>query len=168
MAKTKETKSTEMSVKRELLKMLDGGQAHATFEQAVEGFPEELRGVVPEDLPYSAWQILEHIRIAQRDILEFSDNAAGTYKPMKWPDSYWPKHAEPPSQNAWEDSIHAVLEDRKRFEALIEASSDALLVMPFAWGDGQTLFREALLIIDHAGYHVGELVVLRRLLGAWK
>ena len=168
MAKTKETKSTEMSVKRELLKMLDGGQAHATFEQAVEGFPPELRGVVSKGLPYSAWQILEHIRLAQLDILEFSNNTDGTYKPMKWPEAYWPKHAEPPSEGAWDESVRAVLENRKQFEALIEAASDATLVMPFAWGDGQTLFREAMLIIDHAGYHVGELIVLRRLLGAWK
>ena len=168
MTKTQDTKVAATSVKSELLKMLDGSQAHATFEQAVEHFPVKLRGVVPEGLPYSAWQILEHIRIAQKDILEFSDNGDGSYKPMKWPDSYWPKEAEPPSESAWETSVHAVLEDRKKFEALIEAASEAELVRPFVWGDGQTLFREALLIVDHAGYHVGELIVLRRLLGAWK
>jgi hypothetical protein len=156
------------SVKSELLKMLDGSQAHATFEDAVKAFPENLRGIAPEGLPYSAWQILEHIRIAQRDILEFSDNHDGKYKPMKWPDAYWPKDASPPSSEAWDAAIKSVLEDRKSFEALIEAATDEQLVAPFEWGEGQTLFREALLIIDHAGYHVGELIVLRRLLGAWK
>ena len=159
---------SEMSMKRELLKMFDGGQAHATFEQAVEGFPEDLRGVVPPGLSHSAWQIVEHIRIAQRDILEFSDNARGTYQALKWPEAYWPAAAEPPSPSAWDEAVDAVLWDRRRFEALLLAATDAELVMPFVWGDGQTLLREALLVIDHAGYHVGELVALRRLLGAWK
>ena len=156
------------SIKSELLKMLDGSQAHATFEASVKAFPEDLRGVVPQGLPYSAWQILEHIRIAQRDILQFSDNHDGTYKPMKWPDAYWPKDAAPPNTEAWDAAIQAVLEDRESFEALLQAASDEQLVAPFPWGESQTLFREALLIIDHAGYHVGELIVLRRLLGAWK
>jgi hypothetical protein len=87
---------------------------------------------------------------------------------MKWPDDYWPKDAEPPTESAWDEAIASVLRDRKSLEALIEASSDTGLAEPFAWGEGQTLFREALLIIDHAGYHTGELIVLRRLLGAWK
>jgi hypothetical protein len=156
------------SVKEQLIKMLDGSQAHATFESAVADFPVALRGVVPKGLPYSAWQIVEHIRIAQHDILTFSDNADGSYKPMKWPEDYWPKVAEPPTESAWDEAIASVLRDRKSLEALIEASSEAALVEPFAWGEGQTLFREALLVIDHAGYHTGELIVLRRLLGAWK
>jgi hypothetical protein len=156
------------SVKEQLIKLLDGSQAHATFEDAVADFPVALRGVVPKGLPYSAWQIVEHIRIAQHDILTFSDNADGSYKPMKWPDDYWSKDAEPPTASAWDEAIASVLRDRKSLEALIEASSDAGLVEPFPWGDGQTLFREALLVIDHAGYHTGELIVLRRLLGVWK
>lgn len=156
------------SVKDQLIKLLDGSQAHATFEAAVADFPVALRGVVPEGLPYSAWQIVEHIRIAQHDILTFSDNADGSYKPMKWPEDYWPKEAEPPTQSAWDEAIAGVLRDRKSLEALLQASSDTGLVEPFAWGEGQTLFREALLVIDHAGYHTGELIVLRRLLGAWK
>jgi uncharacterized damage-inducible protein DinB len=156
------------SVKEQLIKLLDGSQAHATFEAAVADFPVALRGVVPEGLPYSAWQIVEHIRIAQHDILTFSDNADGAYKPMKWPEDYWLKEAEPPTENAWDEAIASVLRDRKSLEALIEASSDTGLVEPFAWGEGQTLFREVLLVIDHAGYHTGELIVLRRLLGAWK
>ena len=156
------------SVKQELLKMLDGSQAHATFEQAVAGFPEALQGVVPERLPYSAWQIVEHIRIAQRDILEFCNNHDGSYKPMKWPDDYWPAATAPANDGAWDAAVKAVLDDRAALEDLVQAASEDELVAPFAWGEGQTLFREALLIIDHAGYHTGELIVLRRLLGAWK
>ena len=162
------SKTATPTIKSELIKMLDGSQAHATFEQAVEHFPAKLRGTVPEGLPYSAWQILEHIRVAQLDILEFSENHDGKYKPMKWPDDYWHKDPNPPSEAAWDKSVKAVLDDRAKLEALIKKSTEEDLVTPFPWGDGQTLFREALLIIDHAGYHVGELIVLRRLLGAWK
>jgi hypothetical protein len=167
MSKTNE-KKTATSIKSELVKMLDGSQSHATFEQAVEKFPVKLRGVVPDGLPYSAWQILEHIRTAQRDILEFCDNQDGSYKPMKWPDDYWVKDAAPESEAAWDKSVAEIEKDRAAVEALIEKASEEDLVTPFPWGDGQTLFREALLIVDHAGYHVGELIVLRRLLGAWK
>ncbi len=156
------------ALRKQVQALLDGGQAHATFDEAVKGFPVKLRGVVPEGLPYSAWQILEHIRITQRDILDFSDNADGSYKELAWAEEYWPKSAEPPSADAWEKSIEQVRADRKAFEKLLKSADDAALVAPFTWGDGQSLLREALLIADHDAYHVGELVVVRRLLGAWK
>jgi hypothetical protein len=155
-------------LRKQLQALLDGGQAHATFDDAVKDFPASLRGTVPGGLPYSAWQILEHIRITQRDILDFSKNSDGSYKPRKWPDEYWPKSAEPPSADAWENSIKQIREDRKAFETLLRSADDAALVAPFAWGDGQSLLREAFLIADHDAYHIGELIVLRRLLGAWK
>jgi hypothetical protein len=155
----------EDGVRRELKALLDGGQAHATFEDAVKDFPVKLRGVVVDKLPYSAWQIVEHIRIAQSDIVEFSDNADGSYKEKKWPEDYWPKSPEPPSEDAWDASIAKIEKDRKTFEALLQKGD---LVETFAWGDGQTLLREALLIADHVAYHTGELIVIRRLLGAWK
>ena len=156
------------AVRKLLAQLLEGGQAHATFEAAVKGFPVKLRGVVPKGLPYSAWQIVEHIRIAQRDILDFSRNGDGSYKARKWPQDYWPKSTKPPSAKAWSESIRKLHQDRKAFEALLAKASDAELVRPFAWGDGQSLLRQALLIADHAAYHTGELIVLRRLLGAWK
>jgi hypothetical protein len=161
-------KSLGSGLRDELQKLLDGGQAHATFEAAVKDLPAKLRGVVPAGLPYSAWQIVEHIRIAQRDILDFSKNADGSYKPRKWPDSYWRESPEPPSDGAWDDSIQQIRADREAFEKLVKTASDAVLVAPFAWGNGQTLLREAFLIADHDAYHTGELIVLRRLLGAWK
>jgi hypothetical protein len=155
----------------ELLKqldaLLDGGQAHATFEDAVKDFPANLRGVVPGGLPYSAWQILEHMRIAQEDILNFSAPPTGGYHGKKWPDAYWPKEAEPPSAKAWDESIAAILADRDKFKALL-GKPNADLYKPFLWGTGQNLLREALLVADHAAYHTGELIVLRRLLGCWK
>jgi uncharacterized damage-inducible protein DinB len=156
-------------LRKQLQALLDGGQAHATFDDAVKDLPANLRGAVPQGLPYSAWQIVEHIRIAQRDILDFSNNSDGSYKPRKWPEGYWPENPEPSSHDAWEQSIQHVREDREAFEKLLKTVDDATLVMPFAWGDDQqSLLREALLIADHTAYHTGELIVLRRLLGAWK
>ena len=169
MAKTAEKKTATESeeIRTQLAALLDGGQAHATFADAVKDFPAKLRGVMPQGLPYSAWQLLEHIRLAQKDILDFSAPPTGGYHALKWPEGYWPKEAEPASAEAWDRSIAAIEADRKKFKALI-AKPEADLVKPFRWGTGQNLLREALLIADHNAYHVGELVMLRRLLGAWK
>ena len=158
--------SLETELRNQLIALIDGGHAHATFEQAVEDFPAELRGVVPKGLSHSAWQIVEHIRIAQRDILEFSAPPTGGYHAMEWPADYWPKSPEPPSASAWDHSIAAVKADRETFKQLIQKPGSDL-AKPFRWGDGQNLLREALLIGDHNGYHTGELIALRRLLGCW-
>jgi hypothetical protein len=166
MAKTA-TNTLGTELRRELITLLDGGKAHASFDDAVKDFPAKLRGVVPEGLPYSGWQIVEHLRIAQRDILEFSDNADGSYKSMKWPDDYWPKAAAPADEKAWDESLKQIRADRKAFDKLLHGADDAELVKAFAWGDGQNLLHEALLIADHNAYHTGELIVARRLLGAW-
>jgi uncharacterized damage-inducible protein DinB len=152
----------------QLKALLNGGQAHTPFDEAIKDLPVKLHGEVPKGLPYSAWQLLEHIRIAQRDILDFSRNEDGSYRPRKWPEEYWPRDPEPPNADAWKHSVRQIREDRAAFEKLIEAADDTDLIEPFAWGDGQNLLREALLIADHEAYHVGEMVVLRRLLGAWK
>lgn len=153
-------------LRKQLVSLLNGGQAHATFDAAVKDFPAELRGKVPPNLPYSAWQLLEHMRITQRDILNFSAPPTGGYHPLEWPDAYWPESPEPPTAHSWDQAVFAIRKDRELFEALIQRP-EADLFKPFLWGDGQTLLREALLIADHTAYHLGELIVLRRLLGAW-
>jgi hypothetical protein len=164
--KSKNAKDEQAPLREQLIALLQGGQAHLTFDEAVNNFPADLRGKVPPSLPYSAWQLLEHLRICQRDILNFSAPPTGGYHPMRWPQDYWPQSAEPPTANAWDQSIAAIHSDLKHFIALIENPS-ADLYKPFRWGEGQNLLREALLIADHNAYHLGELIVLRRLLSAW-
>ncbi len=156
----------DTELRKQLIALLEGGQAHATFDEAVRDFPSELRGTIPEGLPYSAWQIVEHIRIAQRDILDFSAPPSGGYHGLKWPEQYWPKESAPPTPHAWDHSISAIHADREAFRKLLEKPT-ADLAKPFRWGQGQNLLREAILIGDHNGYHTGELIVLRRLLGCW-
>jgi hypothetical protein len=153
----------DSAVRDQLLQLLRGGNAHAKFDDVVKDFPLDRIGVRPEGLPYSAWELLEHLRIAQFDILEFSRSA--DYKSPAWPAGYWPKSPAPEKQAKWKESCDAVRRDLAAFEALITDPAQKLHE-PFPWG-GQTLFREALLIADHNAYHVGQLVLVRRLLGAW-
>jgi DinB superfamily len=152
---------------KQLIALLHGGQAHATFDDVIKEFPADLRGTVPPNLPYSAWQLLEHLRMAQRDILNFSAPPTGGYHAMQWPDDYWPKSPQPPTANSWDQSVAAIHSDLEKFIALIE-NPKADFFKPFRWGDGQNLLRETLLLADHTAYHLGELIVLRRLLGAWQ
>ena len=149
-----------------LLELLHGGHAHVNFEDAVRDLPARLRGKVPRGLPYSAWQLVEHMRLTQEDILLFSRNYDGTYESPEWPEGYWPSAEAPPDDEDWDNSIAGFRADRAAFEALIrEAKQD--LFAAFPWGEGQTLLREALLIADHTSYHLGQLVAVRRLVGAW-
>lgn len=148
-----------------LKQFLIGGHAHATFEQVVEGVPVEDRGRLAEGLPYSLWQLIEHIRLAQSDILEFS--LSSKYKEKNWPKDFWPASAEPPSEKSWDESIAGVIRDRSAFIDLLESRSEQLY-KPFPWGTNQTLLREALLIIDHMSCHIGEIIAVRRVLGNWK
>ena len=139
--------------------------AHATFDDVVAGIPAEARGTQPAGLPYSAWQLVEHLRITQRDILDFCVDA--NYKEKKWPDDYWPSSPAPESAAAWDGSIRAFVADRKALQALAaDTSLDLEAKIPH--GSGQTYLRELVLIIDHSAYHVGQLVLVRRLLGVWK
>ncbi len=151
-------------VRQHVVDLLAGKGAHAPFEDAIAKFPPALRGVKPEGAPYSAWQLLEHLRIAQWDILEFSRDPKHQSPP--WPEGYWPGAAEPPDEHAWDASIKKYKADLKAMQALIsEPKSD--LYAPIPYGDGQTLLREALVLADHNSYHLGQLVLLSRLLGAW-
>jgi hypothetical protein len=155
----------DAALRRELIAALNGGNAHARFEEVVADFPSQLQAE-KHGLPYSAWQLLEHIRIAQNDILRFSTNYDGGYQELSFPEGYWPRSAAPPSAQAWEKSVASVLADREAMAELI-ADPQHNLTAAFPWGDGQNLLREAILVIDHTSYHVGELLTLRRLLGIW-
>jgi hypothetical protein len=136
-----------------------------TFDDAIKGMPANLRGVRPDGLPYSPWEQLEHIRLAQWDILEFSRNAK--HESPEWPKGYWPESAEPSSVAEWENAVRQVRSDLHELIALVKnPKTDLYAKIP--WGNGQTILREALLVADHNAYHVGELVTLRRVLKAWK
>lgn len=151
---------------RELLtKVLGWQDAHVNFDDVVQGLPPRLQGVRPEGLPYSPWQLLEHMRLTQRDILDFCRDPG--YKAPKWPDDYWPKGALPPTPDSWQESVAAFLADR---EALVVMIADPRLDLytKIPHGDGQTYLRELLLVADHSAYHLGELVAVRRLLGVWR
>ena len=152
---------------KELAFQLRGGNAHAPFDKVVKGVPADKQGVAPKGMPYSLWQLLVHIRLAQRDMLDFCTNQDGHYQHKKWPDDYWPKSAEPPSKKAWDDSVRQIEADREAFiEVLSGQKADLFAKLP--WGDGQTLFHEACLILDHNAYHLGEMVAVRRVLGVWE
>lgn len=147
-----------------IARSLDWEDAHAKFEKIVAGLSTELQGQIPAGLPYSPWQLLEHIRLTQRDILQFCQDP--DYKELHWPDDYWPKGAVPPSSKAWEESVAAYRRDREALQQLA-ADSSLDLAAKVPAGNGQTYLRELLLAADHTAYHLGELVVVRRLLGAW-
>jgi hypothetical protein len=148
-----------------LIYLLNGGGAHARFDDVVKNWPEDLRGAKPNGLPHTAWMLLDHLRLAQSDILEFSRNAKHTSP--EWPKGYWPKTEAPPSAVAWNRSVQQFRKDLKSMQALV-ANPKIDLYARIPWGDGQTVLREALLLADHNAYHLGQLVDVRRLLGAWK
>jgi len=152
------------ALRAQLRRILAWQDAHVGFEKSVEGLSPKLRGVRVVGFPHSAWELLEHMRITQHDILDFCRNPG--YTEMTWPDDYWPKSAEPPSERAWDDSIAAFRDDRAALEALAaDESIDLFATIPH--GDGQTYLRELLLVADHNAYHLGQLVMVRQQLGAW-
>jgi hypothetical protein len=154
----------DSSLRQHLIELLKGGSAHARFEEAVAGIPAKLRGQKPAGLPHSAWMLVEHMRIGQWDILEFSRNRK--HVSPDWPKGYWPRGEAPPSVAAWNASIKNFRRDLKAMQDLVaNAKTDLHARIP--WGDGQTVLREALLAADHNAYHVAQLVDIRRWLGAW-
>jgi hypothetical protein len=155
---------SEKSLRDWLDWLLNGGGAHASFDDAVRGLPSQLRGVKPPNLPHTAWQLLEHMRIAQWDILDFSRNPK--YRPLAWPEGYWPK-TPAPAPGEWEKSVRQCRADLAAMCKLV-ANHTTDLHTPIPWGDGQTVLREALLIADHNSYHLGQLILVRKALGAWK
>jgi len=174
-------------LREHLLYLLSDGGAHAKFDDVIKDLPPNLRGEKPSNYPHSFWMLLEHLRVAQWDILEFSRNPK--YKHLKWPEEYWPATDAPLSAAAWDESVKSFRSDLKAMEDLVanpktesvksfradlKAMEDLVanpktdLFARIPWGDGQTILREALLVADHNAYHLGQLVDVRRLLGAWK
>jgi hypothetical protein len=154
----------DKALRQHVLELLRGGGAHAKFEEIVAGVPPEVLGRKPAGLPHSLWMLLEHIRLAQWDILEFSRNPK--HVSPKWPEGYWPDTVAPPSASAWNTSVKKIKQDSKAMQELVEdPKTDLLAKIP--WGDGQTVLREALLMADHNAYHLGQMLDARRLLKAW-
>jgi hypothetical protein len=159
-------KADDAALREQLVALLRGGQAHATISDAVADFPPERISERPTGTPYSAWQLLEHIRITLHDLMEFATNSE--YVELEWPAGYWPKDAAPGPDESWSATVKAIQADMKSFEALVH-SPDSNLYAAIPWGkNGETLLREVLLAADHTSYHVGELILLRRVLGIWK
>ena len=156
--------STETAIREHLVKLLDWEDAHVGFDKAVDGIAPDLRGKTPAGLPYSAWQLVEHLRRTQWDILDFCRNPH--YVEIKWPDDYWPASAAP-AAGEWDQSVQRFRDDRKALQQLAaDHSLDLTAKIPH--GQGQTYLRELVLVADHTAYHVGQLVLVRRLLGIWK
>ena len=159
------TNSQVQHLRQNLVYLLAGGGAHANFDAIIKNLPPKLRGAKPANYPHSPWMLLEHLRLAQWDILEFSRNKK--HVSPKWPEGYWPKSPAPPTAAAWTKSIQQFRRDLKAMQTLVEnPKTDLFARIP--WGDGQTILREALLLADHNSHHLGQLLDVRRLLGAWK
>jgi uncharacterized damage-inducible protein DinB len=154
----------DQSLRKHLVDLLEGGAAHVDFEAAIANLPIDLRGARPPSLPHSPWRLLEHMRIAQRDILEFSRDPH--HASPKWPEGYWPKGDAPPDAAAWDRSVEAFRADLQAMKELV-TNPETDLLAPIPHGQGQTILRETLLVADHNSYHLGQLVIIRRLLGAW-
>jgi hypothetical protein len=156
----------DQSLREHVVKLLRAQDAHLDFDKSIEGLPADLRGARAQDLPHTPWQLLEHLRIAQWDILDYSRNP--DYVHRQWPDDYWPETATPPDDEAWDRSVEQVRRDLKAMEDLV-ADPKTDLFAPLPWGKGgHTVLREALLVADHNAYHVGQMVTLRQALGAWQ
>jgi len=147
-----------------VLYLLHGGGAHLSFDKAVARLPAKLRGAKPAGVPHTPWRLVEHMRLAQWDILEFSRNPR--HVSPEFPEGYWPKGDAPPNAAAWNNSLKTFRKDLMAMEQLVaDPKTDLFARIPH--GEGQTILREALLVADHNAYHLGQLVVLRRSLGAW-
>jgi len=154
----------EASFRKLLLDQLDGGQAHVDFSHAVQGLTYKQTGIKLERVPHTIWELIEHIRIAQKDIVVFCKNP--DYEALDFPDDYWPKDSSPNNKKDFDQSVHSIQEDLQEMRNLI-TDPENNLTKPLAHGDGQTLFREAILILEHNSYHIGQIVLIRRLMGSW-
>ena len=157
--------ASDKFLREQLIKLLTGSEAHADFDAAVKDMPEELRGKKPEGAEHSPWQLLEHLRIAQWDILEYALDAK--HQSPKWPEGYWPTSPAPASAKDWDESVRSFHHDLMRLCDLVSLESTDLFAM-IPHSEGHTVLRQALLTADHNAYHVGQLILVRKLLGAWQ
>ncbi len=153
--------TNDSAFRKQLVTAISGRESHIDFDSAVKDFPSRDRGAKPGGAPHSAWQLLEHMRIAQHDILEFSRNS--NHKSPPWPEGYWPESEAPPNPEAWDSSVKAFKHDARELDKLVEDARQDLM-KPFAHGEGQNLLREALLVATHNSYHLGQLVFLKKML----
>lgn len=153
------------AIRNHLVRVLQWDEAHVTFDRVVDGIPLPARGVRPPGFEYSVWELVEHIRVAQDDILDFCVNANYQHT-LKWPDDYWPKAAAPPDEGAWSKSIASYSRSRERLQQLAREIEDLTATVPTGTGL-QTYLRALLLTADHTAYHVGQIVAVRRALGVW-
>jgi uncharacterized damage-inducible protein DinB len=159
--------TTPDPLRKQLVRLLEWDEAHVGFEKAVEGLPPDHRGARPSGFDHSVWQLVEHLRLAQDDLLRFASDPKYVHT-MKWPDDYWPAAPAPPSDAAWQESLAAFAVDRERVKTLIlDQSVDLFALVPTGTGQ-QTRLRAVLLIVDHNAYHIGQIVSIRRALGSWK
>jgi hypothetical protein len=157
-------KNKDKALREQVIYLLQGGGAHIKFDEVIADVPPKVRGQKPVGLPHSPWMLLEHLRIAQRDILEFSRSAK--HVSPQWPEGYWPRTGTRAGPAAWNESVKNFRRDLKAMEDLVKnPKTDLFARIP--WGDGQTILREALLLADHNAYHLGQMLDARRLLGAW-
>ncbi len=160
----RKTADPHRALRDHMVALLEGGDAHVQFDEAVADWPSELRGAKPAGQPFTPWRLLEHIRISQWDIVEFTTSAK--HVSPDWPSGYWPADDAPPDARAWDESVAQVRRDRRAMKRIVtNPNTDLFARLPH--GTGQTVLREALVLADHNSYHLGQLVLLRRLLGAW-
>jgi uncharacterized damage-inducible protein DinB len=156
--------SRDTRLRQHLINLMTARQAHVTLDDALRDLPAQLRGERPQGMPYSPWELVEHLRVAQHDILDFCRNPE--YEQPSWPDDYWPDAPAPDSKEAWTESVAQIRRDLESMCGLVR-NPDLDLYAEIPHGNGQTYLREAMLVADHNAYHVGQLVAVRRLLGAW-
>jgi|SRR5579871_134036 len=152
-------------MRKQLVELLEGKSAHLDFDRAIANLPPKMRGVRPPNTPHTVWRLVEHMRLAQRDILDFSKD--GHHVSPEWPDGYWPESDAPESSKQWTQTVKAFHADLEEMIALVKSKKTDLLA-PIEGGKGQTIFREAMLVADHNAYHLGQIVMVRRVLGVWK
>ena len=152
-------------MREQLVELLKGKGAHLSFDEAIAGLPEKMRAVTPPGVPHTVWRLVEHMRIAQWDILQFSKD--GRHKSPKWPEGYWPDGDGPRDARQWNKTVKQFNADLKEMMRMVENKKIDLLA-PIPGGQGQTVFREAILVADHNSYHIGQIVIVRRMLGVWE